>query len=74
MKSSQAMVAYYQDHCPGVTPGCKWGEWSDWGSCVEGKRSRRRPKLIGEGECEGEQTEVQQGCIEVIFDTSYTHY
>jgi len=68
MKSLNSMVEYYKDHCPGVKPGCVWGEWSDWGSCVEGKRSRRRPKLIGEGECVGEQTEVEQGCIETESD------
>merc|ERR550519_845914 len=68
MQSLQSMVEYYKGHCPGVTPGCQWGEWTDWGSCVEGKRSRRRPKLIGEGECIGEQTEVEQGCIEAESD------
>jgi len=69
MKSVQSMVDYYKDHCPGVTPGCRWGEWSDWGSCVEGRRVRRRPKLIGEGEnCVGEETEVEQGCVETESD------
>jgi len=69
MRSTQSMVDYYKAHCPDVTPGCMWGEWSDWGSCVEGKRSRRRPKLIGEGEtCEGEETEVEEGCVEPETD------
>lgn len=68
-KNTQAMVSYYQSHCPGVTPGCKWGEWGEWGSCVEGKRSRRRPKKIAEGNnCEGEETEIEEGCVEVESD------
>ena len=66
VQNTQEMVSYYQSHCPGVTPGCKWGEWGEWGSCVEGMRSRRRPKLIGEGNnCEGEETETEEGCVEV---------
>jgi N-acetylneuraminic acid mutarotase len=69
MKSTQSMVEYYKSHCPDVIPGCVWGEWSDWGSCNEGKRSRRRPKLIGEGEhCEGVDTEVEEGCVELETD------
>eukprot|EP00090_Calanus_glacialis_P005309 TRINITY_DN14118_c0_g1_i3.p1 TRINITY_DN14118_c0_g1~~TRINITY_DN14118_c0_g1_i3.p1 ORF type:complete len:452 (-),score=116.15 TRINITY_DN14118_c0_g1_i3:68-1423(-) len=69
VQNTQEMVSYYQSHCPGVTPGCKWGEWGEWGSCVEGMRSRRRPKLIGEGNnCEGEETETEEGCVEVESD------
>jgi len=65
LKSAHAMLDFYKAHCPDVTPGCKWGEWSEWGSCIEGTRLRRRPKLVGEGNnCEGENTETEEGCIE----------
>ena len=59
------MADYYKNHCPGVTPGCKWGDWSPWGACIEGKRVRRRPRLVGEGSCDGEEMETEEGCVEV---------
>jgi len=69
MKSVNAMLDFYKTQCPSVTPGCRWGEWSDWGSCDAGKRSRSRPKLVGyEDECEGEDTETEEGCIETVSE------
>ena len=76
MKSANDTLDFYKTQCPSVTPGCKWGEWSNWGSCdaessmylytTSGKRSRSRPRLVGYGDdCEGEDTETEEGCIEV---------
>jgi len=62
------MADYYKNHCPGVTPGCKWGDWSPWGACIEGKRVRRRPRLVGEGSCDGEEMETEEGCVESESD------
>jgi len=65
LQSAHAMIDFYKAQCPDVIPGCKWGEWTEWGSCVAGKKLRRRPKLVAEGNnCEGEDTETEEGCIE----------
>jgi len=66
LKTSSDLVDFYRNHCPDASPGCQWGEWSDWSGCIEGERTRVRPRLIGEGEnCEGDDMEKEMDCVEV---------
>ena len=60
------MLDFYKTKSPGVEPGCVFDAWGDWGICEAGKKTRRRPKLASDGgECEGEETEMEEGCTEV---------
>jgi len=65
LKSTQSMLDFYKTKSPGVEPGCVFDAWGDWGICEAGKKTRRRPKLASDGgECEGEETEMEEGCTE----------
>jgi len=74
LDSALDLANFYQKKFPDTRAGFEWKNWAEWGSCLDGKRSRHRGRIHQEGSmADGEDTETQKGCTEFYSDNSLEH-